>query len=151
MTGTSRFARDRKRGETERQEQSTPQGNHTRAVSLGKIAERELLCSIAAERTNPIKAAKKEEGKMDKELDEMQKRILKGCLRYEKTKAIPTGDWHGVEYLCADIKPVSDEEAECLDVKKHWVSDLVGRCIEKNSEGTYRLTEEGLAIAKSLA
>ena len=84
------------------------------------------------------------------ELDEVQKQILIGCLKYEKSLFIPALAQRGVTCL-SNVLPVGNgRNDEYCQVDNHWVAGLVGKYLVKAGNDTYKFTESGLKLAHEL-
>ena len=83
------------------------------------------------------------------ELDDIQKEILIGCLKYEKSIFIPALSRQGITSLCLDNLS-DDGEEEYKQIQNHWVADLIGTYLIKAGNDTYKFTEEGLKVAQKL-
>ena len=84
------------------------------------------------------------------ELDDIQKKILIGCLEYEERIFIPVTSFQGISFLCVDLNMPINEEIEYLQIQNHWVADLIGTYLVRAEGQTYQLTEEGLRVARKL-
>lgn len=84
------------------------------------------------------------------ELDDIQKKILIGCLEYEERIFIPVTSFQGVSFLCVKLNMSIDEEIEYLQMQNHWIADLIGTYLVRAEKNTYQLTEAGLKLAHHL-
>lgn len=92
------------------------------------------------------------QGEQELQLDEVQKKILIGCLRFESSGSIPIHPNRGMPILLVDIDlPIEEnDKIKYLQIHNHWVYNLIGSYLVKSGKETYRLTEEGLNLAHKL-
>ena len=84
------------------------------------------------------------------ELNDIQKKILIGCLKYEESVCIPVWSFQGVAFLCVNMDLPINNQVEYLQIQNNWVADLIGVYLVRAKENTYKLTEEGLKAARKL-